>query len=234
MKISSTFGSKELARFLLAFFVTVLCAVAIGEWYSRTFVVNWSAEARRAEEIYTSPVRNAVIGDSQMYYGFAAFSSIYQGAVQRPDFEMLALSGESALMMEVLAEEYFRFRKPLRVILPAGPQIFAQIRLDRRDARYGTYFKQNNRIQNAFGGFLYFFEPAISNFIWASAKDIVPRRLGQLFASAATAAEATAAGKCLEEPPNWTIYSQACREWLVRSRFRTQRPVDRFEEGMHF
>src|SRR5690349_13169816 len=128
MRISSIFSSRTLATFVVGF-LTVACAgIGVGEWFCRARVAHWDPQAQRAEQIYIGTAHDAVLGDSQAFHGFREYSSIYWETPRQPlAFEMLGLSGESGFVLATLAEQYFRFRKPGRVILAGGPQMFAQI-----------------------------------------------------------------------------------------------------------
>ena len=223
----SSVSDARSKSFVLTFLATFLIGIGIAEWVSRAKVVRSFAEARRAEEVYRSPLNSAIFGDSQMYAAFAPYRSIYSNLPRDPEFEMMALSGESMLMVEVLVTEYFRFRRPDKVILPVGPQFFAANRLARGHAGYDTYFGQNNWLQHHVRFVSYFAEPGIGGFTTT----LLVRNVVSQQESAPIEREG-----CRISPAErrWTDYSPRCRAWLATGRVAGQRPINGFETSPDF
>ncbi|HEX3754909.1 MAG TPA: hypothetical protein VHV26_07515 [Rhizomicrobium sp.] len=254
MKTSSTSASKGAVAFLLCFAAVIIVGVALGEWYCRAAVVSWHIEAQRVANIYVATTDNAIIGDSQMYDGFAQSPAIAVDNGSVKPYEMLAISGESGLMMDILVEQYFKFRKPGRVIVPAGPQVFAENRIARSDGHMESYFKQNNVVQHDLGVMSYFFEPGISNFMleaferialfrlrrWLHAQQLAERHSGprarlQWRNLILVADREMTLTQCINPiQPNWTMYTSQCRELMARARAGQQRPAVDFQKTENF
>src|SRR5215472_15220946 len=113
MRSSSISCSRGPAAFLVILLSVLAIGIGIAEWALRGFVDsddNANILARRVAAIYErrnwpvlgdSSLGNVLVGDSQMYAGFH----------DHRDFFQLALSGETAPMLNILVQEYFRFRR---------------------------------------------------------------------------------------------------------------------------
>jgi len=233
MKSSSTSCSSGIL-FIALFVSLVAVGVGLGEWALRSYIFDGSQEAlvaKRVAAIYErrvwpvlgdSAAPNVLVGDSQIYTGFS----------DHPGFFQLALSGETAPMLKILVQEYFKFRPATRAIIAAGPQLFAQPQLDNGARRHDTYFAQNNWLQHALGLRLYVAEPGIGSVIGEAFGRLVASHRPQ-WISAAAAADAS-----VELPgtllPHWGLYSAEQRRNLARGRLFWQRPVKGFHETSHF
>jgi hypothetical protein len=218
---------------LVTLFLLVLaCGVASAEIALRAFISGRDSNIlqRRVAAIYDrkewsnlgdSALANVLIGDSQMYWAF----------YQHPGFFQLAIHGESTLMLEILAREYFRFGKPGRIVLPVGPQLFGGDRFALGSFHYDTYFAQNNWIQHALGIHLYITEPGIANVIGELVQSIARERTLPSFVDPPDMS--------VPRPPpklatDWSDNSTEQRERLAAARALSQTPMKGFETSPHF
>jgi hypothetical protein len=234
MRSSSTSCSSNALQFIFAFAATVVVGVALLEWSLRSLIHDQRTEAllaKRVAAIYeprTWPVMGdsfaagILIGDSQMYTGFYLPEF-------HPAFFKLALSAETAPMLEILVREYFRFRTPKRAVIAAGPQLFAQRQLNNGARKHDTYFKQNNWLQHATGIRLYAAEPGIGSFVGEATGALIAK------ARLVMAAVAQEEVQVPDEPlAHWGLYSAAQRRYLAASRATVQTPIPGFESTSHF
>jgi hypothetical protein len=231
MKNSSISCSRSIA-FIAVFACTVAATLLSGEATLRSFIFAGSGDliAKRIAAVYEhrswpvlgdSHLENVLIGDSQMYTGF----------LQHPDFFQLALSGETAPMLEILVREYFRFRTPKKVIIEAGPQFFAQAQLNNGTRRHEFYFAQNNWIQHATGIRSYLAEPGIGSHIGEALNVLLaPYRRQWIEAVAA----ADRGREAVPAPAHWGVYSADERRTAVAGRIAFQRPVQEFLQTSHW
>ena len=215
--------------YLLIQIVVIGLGFGLAEWQCRDFVVKLYAEALRTKEVYVSPLTDAVFGDSEMFHAFEKYSGLYQNRPRDKEFEGMAISGETTSVNEVLVKEYFRFRKPGRVILQAGGEFFAQNRNNRGVANYDTFFTQNNALQHFIGIRSYFIEQGIGGYLIPALRRRFPFNLTPVAVTAPM-------DECFRTPwpANWSLFSARCRKVLSAARFHLQRPILNFKKSESF
>jgi hypothetical protein len=103
----------------------------------------------RVHLVYTAESSDLIIGDSHLYRAFATHDG----------FANLSRGGTSPAALEILVAEYFRHRRPGRVIVEAGPQLMRQKTEDWGTQGHERYFGQN---RFGLGFALYVFEPGVT------------------------------------------------------------------------
>ena len=142
-------NSKLYIRLVLG---TILLALGVGEWIVRSFIVPIpSTTPNQIYLIYTGTNSDIALGDSQIYRAFIA----------NDDFLDLGLGGTTIPMMKIVAEQYFKYREPGRIIIEVSPQLLSEDYLHRDTQGYEGYFNQNYPIPVK----IYLFEPGIGSWI---------------------------------------------------------------------
>lgn len=176
--------------FLGLVLISILLFIAGVELVLRLYVVQADPYARRAHLVYAGQEPNIALGDSHVEISMRGLSG----------FVNLGLRADSTRTMEIVAKEYYRFRKPGKVIMMASPQSFGSDRVS-ADSISDTFFKQRKWQPFA----LYAFEPAINKYLrgpWTKYK--------------------------VEEEPQWALLSEGERQKRVMRRVDGQRPVKGF------
>ena len=131
---------------------TVFLFLGIGEWIVRSFIVPIpSTTPHQVNLVYTKNDRNVVLGDSQIYRAFIA----------NDDFLNLGMGGTTIPMMEIIAEQYYKYQEPGKVIVEVAPQLLSEDYLNRGTQGYEQYFNQNYPLPIR----IYLFEPGIGSWI---------------------------------------------------------------------
>lgn len=170
--------------------MAILLFIAGVEVTLRLYVVQSDPYARRAHWVYAGEGSNIALGDSHVEISMRGL----------PGFVNLGLRADSPRTMEIVAREYYRYRKPGKVILMASPQFFCADRIG-ADATSATFFRQHQWLP--FG--LYAFEPAINKYLrgpWSRYKT--------------------------EEEPQWSLQPEEEKQKKVKRRVEAQRPVPGF------
>jgi hypothetical protein len=234
MKTSSTSCSDGSLRFIAVFLALAIAGTAAMEWVIRTKVLDGSPErllAKRVAAVYeernwpvlgNSRLGDVLVGDSQMHMAFH----------EPREFFKLALAAETVPMLDILVEEYFKFRRPGRVIVAAGPQLFAQAQFDNGTRKHDTYFRQNNPVQHALHARLFVAEPGVANEIGTVAERALAPYLTRLFPPHAHPAAAVAGDPAADGP--WNELPMESRRKFAALRLAKQRPVPGFEQSEHF
>jgi len=149
MNLFTDFSSKKYIIFIacvIAFFI------AMGELIVRMYIIRIpNTTPYRINKIYTSKNHNIVLGDSHIYRGF----------INSDIFCNLGRGGTTIPMMNIIATQYYKLKKPHNVVLQASPQLFCTSHINRNTQGYENYFNQNNLIPFK----IYLFEPGIGNWI---------------------------------------------------------------------
>ena len=142
-------NSKLYIRLVLG---TILLALGVGEWIVRSFIVPIpSTTPNQIYLIYTGTNSDIALGDSQIYRAFIA----------NDDFLDLGLGGTTIPMMKIVAEQYFKYREPGRIIIEVSPQLLSEDYLHRDTQGYEGYFNQNYPLPIK----IYILEPGIGSWI---------------------------------------------------------------------
>jgi len=169
--------ARKSRLFLGLVLISILLFVAGVELVLRLYVAQSDPYARRAHLVYAGKEANIALGDSHVEISMRGLKG----------FVNLGLRADSTRTMEIVAKEYYRFRKPGKVILMASPQSFGSDRIS-ADSTSETFFKQHKWLPFA----LYAFEPAINKYLrgpWAKYK--------------------------VEEEPQWALLSEEERQKRV-------------------
>lgn len=195
MKSSST-GSSSRA-YVIGLLGATVVTLAILEVLLRLYIVPIpNTTPNRVHKVYTAKGNDVVIGDSRVYY---AYPAEYMGFVD------LSRDATTIAMTEILVREYFRHRRPGRVILQASPH-----RIREYDPRgYDKYFGLNVGLPVV----PYVFELGVTHSI------------GKLFDMQALAAFRKEREEVRHLGAEWAQKSEAERLRLTRNRVVGQRPL---------
>lgn len=239
MRSSSTSNSK--LAFLAAFGIPAILFLAGIEVICRELLIPFDFQAFRIHAIYTSRNPNAVFGDSHIR---AAFSDIYP-------FQNGARGGEGARVMEVIVKNFFKFKRPEKVMILASPHIFGVARIKSGVQDYESFFGQHVNLPFA----IYALEKGITRRVpnivelfikkldderWMKGKrseymrwlrlclkDENTRRIEEIIGTVV---------KPRDQVTNnyWAALSKEKRTELARKRFQRQRPVENYRETEDF
>jgi len=128
---SSTDSSKKYSLF---FVISIIVFTLCTEFFLRSVVVKLERSTPKLIDlVYTSKLKNVVVGDSQMYRAFIAGTN----------YVNLARRGNPLPAVEIVLKNYLHNKKPEKVIIQASPQLFATPQLKRNTQRYDMYFNIN-------------------------------------------------------------------------------------------
>jgi hypothetical protein len=231
---NSSISCSSGTPFIALFVSLVAVGVGLGEWALRSYIFDAGQDALMAKRVAAIYERRVwpVLGDSAVPNVLVGDSQMYTGILDHPDFFQLALSAETAPMLEILVREYFKFRPAKRVIIESGPQLFAQPQLDNGARRHDSYFTQNNWVQHALGVRLYVAEPGVGSFIGEVFNRLMASHRQQWISAAAAADVPMELPTTL--PAHWGLYSAEQRRYFAVHRVISQRPVKEFETTSHF
>jgi hypothetical protein len=199
--LSIGFSNKT---YIVGLIVGVIVYLVGAELFLRICVIPEDRFSQVAVSVYDSEKRDVLIGDSQFEYGFPENYSV---------FEKLSFKGMPVETMEIILKEYYRHRKPDKIIIIANSQMLANNRVERGDWGFKEFFKLNT-IDLPF--MIYAFESLVS------------RNLSDI-------------PKWLHLKPSqeykdnmWEETEEDTRIEITRSRIEIQRPVKNFQETKNF
>jgi hypothetical protein len=163
MAIKNLFTDFSNRIYIIGMIIGIILYIISVEVFLRIYVIPHDRLSQIAVSVYESENRNVIIGDSQFEYGFPK---------DYPGFENLSINGLPVETMEVIIREYFRHKKPGKIIIIASPQMLAKNRVERGDWGFKDFFKLNT-IDTPY--MLYAFETLVSRnlaniFKWADNK----------------------------------------------------------------
>lgn len=179
--------ARKSRRFVGLVLAAILLFIAGVEATLRLHVVQSDPYARRAHLVYAGEGSNIALGDSHVEISMRGL----------PGFFNLGLRADNPRAMEIVAREYYRYRKPGKVILMASPQFFGSDRIG-ADSTSESFFRQHQWLPVG----LYAFEPAINKYLrgpWARYK--------------------------AEEEPQWSLLPDEEKLKKAKRRVDAQRPV---------
>ncbi len=218
MNLSTDSSSKHYVYFIL---ITILIFLAMGEWVVRYFIIPIpNTTPYIVHLVYTKNNRNIAIGDSHIYRGFIANSY----------FLNLGRGGMTIPMMKIIIEQYFKYRKPGKVIIEASPQLLCRSHIHKGSEGYEEYFNQNY----SFLPFkIYLFEPGIGSWI---------KKVRSIDSFSKLIEERKKAEKAFTLKSNWQNMPEKKRLKMTIQRIKKQRPcikkakkfVDTYEKMVDF
>lgn len=129
--MKNLFTASSSRAYLIGLLAVPIVALVILEVLLRVYIVPIpNTTPNRVHKVYTAKGGDVVVGDSQIYYA-------YQSSDQ--SFVNLGQGGTSIATLEILIREYFRHRKPGRVILQAAPHRIRPY----KPRNYDRFFSQN-------------------------------------------------------------------------------------------
>jgi len=183
--------------------IGILLYIAAVEIFLRIYVIPNDRLSQIAVSVYESEKQDVLIGDSQFEYGFPE---------NPPVFENLSFNGLPAETMEIILREYYRHKKPNKIIMIANSQMLANNRVERGDLGFKEFFKLNT-VDLPF--MIYAFERLVSRNLSDIAKWIHYK----------------------PSPKNkdmWEDVNEDTRIEMTKSRIEIQRPVNNFQETQNF
>ncbi|MBI4680319.1 MAG: hypothetical protein HY753_03710 [Nitrospirae bacterium] len=199
MDIKNLFTGFSNRTYMAGIILGIIAYVFIAEIFLRIYVIPNDELSQVAVSVYESEKRDVIIGDSQFKFGFPKNYAL---------FEDLSYNGMPVETMEIILREYYRHKKPNKVIIIAAPQMLAENRVERGDLGFKEYFKFN-AVKLPF--MIYAFEKLVS------------RNLADFF-------------KWIHYKPEqqfkenmWEETAEEKRTEMTLKRIETQRPVKNFQ-----
>lgn len=204
MDIKNLFTGFSNRTYIVGIILGIIAYVFIAETFLRIYVIPNDELSQVAVSVYESEKRDVIIGDSQFKFGFPEDYSLFEG---------LSFNGMPVETMRIILKEYYRHRRPNKVIIIAAPQMLAENRVERGDLGFKEYFKFN-AVKLPF--MIYAFEKLVS------------RNLADFF-------------KWIHYKPEqqfkenmWEETAEEKRTEMTLKRIETQRPVKNFQETRNF
>ena len=204
MDIKNLFTGSSNRTYVVGIILGIIAYVFIAEIFLRIYVVPNDELSQIAVSVYESEKRDVIIGDSQFKFGFPKNYAL---------FEDLSYNGMPVETMEIILREYYRHKKPNKVIIIAAPQMLAENRLERGDLGFKEYFKFN-AVKLPF--IIYAFEKLVSRNLADFSKWIHYKPEQKL------------------KENMWEVTTDENRIEMTRKRIETQRPVKNFQETQNF
>jgi len=116
MDIKNLFTGFSNRTYMAGIILGIIAYVFIAEIFLRIYVIPNDELSQVAVSVYESEKRDVIIGDSQFKFGFPKNYAL---------FEDLSYNGMPVETMEIILREYYRHKKPNKLIIIAAPHMLA-------------------------------------------------------------------------------------------------------------